>query len=478
MKRLEYKWFALSCTSLGAFCSVLNSNALVIALPVIMKDLHASFALVIWTIMSYMLTITIFVPAIGRIADMVGRKWLFVAGFMVLTAGSFLCGLSKSGFQLLLFRIIQSIGGALLVSISTPIVTDAFEKKELGRALGINSMFINIAFVIGPIIGGFLMRFGWRSIFFINVPVGIIGTVWAWIQLKELDVLPEHQKFDWKGTIVFASGMLMFLFALTLGGLEGWANMRIVTMFLASIALLLLFVYIENKAEQPMLDLRLFKTRILAFAYGSNFFNGIARGSVTVLLVFYFQIIKGIDPFVAGILLAPFALVMMVVSPVSGWLSDKYGARELSSIGLLISGISLIGFMLITPSTRVHQLIIWMCIMGFGSGMFVSPNTACIMSAVPVERRGIAAGVRTMMNNAGNVISMGIALAIISSSINTEVLHGLFAGTQIGSKGIAVSEFISGLRTAFTISFVFSLLGACISYLRGPKPVWDRYPAG
>jgi len=244
-------------------------------------------------------------------------------------------------------------------------------------------------------------------------------------------------------------------------------------LIIITIVFSILFVRIENHAEQPMLDMRLLKTKILAFAYTSNLLNGISRGALNFLLVFYLQGIKSMDPIIAGIMLSPFAVSMMIVAPISGWLSDKYGSRALSSIGLLISAFGLIGFIFISPETSLLQLAIWMIIMGFGSGMFFSPNTNAIMSSVPVDRRGIAAGVRTMMNNVGNVISIGLAMAIISTSISPQALQGLFAGTQVGSEGIAVGEFIRGLRTAFTISFIFSLLAAFISYLRGPQPVWD-----
>ncbi len=472
MKKIEYKWIALSCTTLGALFSVLSGSTLIIALPVIMKDLHAGMEVIIWTLMGYMLALTVLVPAIGRVADMIGRKSLYVSGFAVFTVGSLLCGFANTGMELLWFRLVQAVGGSLLVANSTAIVADAFPKQELGKALGINSMIISIASVVGPILGGFLVNLGWRSIFFFNVPIGIIGTIWAWIQLKELDVLPEHQKFDWNGTILFSVGMLALLVALTFGGFVGWLNGYILGLLLVALILLLVFARVESRLEQPMLDMQLFKIRILGFAFTSNLLNGIARGAVTFLLIFYFQGIKAMDPLTAGILLAPFALAMMVVSPISGWLSDRHGSRELSSIGLLISALGLIGLMRIRPDSSIAELIVWMLIMGAGSGMFFSPNTSAIMGAVPVEKRGIAAGTRTMMNNAGSVISIAMAMAVISSSISQDALLRLFVGTQVGSQGIAVSHFIGGLRTAFAISFAFSLLAAVISYLRGPKPEW------
>lgn len=477
MKQSNYKWVALSCTTIGALFSVLSGSTLMIALPVIMKDLNASMNVVTWTIMGYMLAMTILVPSIGRIADMVGRKKLYVSGFALFTFASLLCSLSQSGMQLLLYRMVQAVGGSLMVANSTAIVADAFPKKELGKALGINSMIISIASVIGPILGGFLINVGWRSIFYINIPIGIIGTLWAAFQLKESKPTAEKQKFDLSGTLTFSSGMLALLVALSFGGFVGWINVTVIGLFIVSIILLALFVRIEDKSDAPMLDLRLLKTKVLTYAYVSNLLNGIARGAVTFLLIFFFQGIKGIDPLVAGVLLSPLAISMMIISPISGWLSDKYGARVLSSIGLLISAIGLAGMMFITASTSTTELMIWMLIMGFGSGMFFSPNTSAIMGTVPADKRGVAAGLRTMMNNAGSVLSIAISMAIISSSISPDAMQALFIGTQVGSEGIAIGQFVSGLRLAFTISFAFSLLAAFISYLRGPEPKWEENSA-
>jgi len=405
--------------------------------------------------------------------DMYGRKKLYVSGFALFTLASLLCGLSQSGTQLLIFRLVQAVGGALMVANSTAIVADAFPKEELGKALGLNIMVISIAFIIGPILGGFLMTFGWRSIFYINIPIGIIGTLWSVTQLKEINKTAIKQTFDFKGTLTFSLGVLILLIALSLGAFMGWTNLYVLLLFLISIMLLVVFVRIENNTAQPMLDLRLFKTRVIAFAYISNFLNGVARGAVTFLLIFFFQGIKGMNPLVAGLLLSPFAISMMIVSPFSGGLSDRYGARVLSSAGLLISAVGLGGLMMIKATTSTTELILWMLVMGFGSGMFFSPNTSSIMGSVPADKRGIAAGVNTMMNNAGTVLSIALSMAIISSSISPDAMQALFLGTQVGSNGIAINEFVSGLRMAFTISFAFTLTAALMSYLRGPKPNWE-----
>ncbi|HOU96223.1 MAG TPA: MFS transporter [Bacteroidales bacterium] len=216
-------------------------------------------------------------------------------------------------------------------------------------------MIICVASVIGPILGGALVHVGWRFIFYFNIPIGLIGTIWAVLQLKELNVLPEKQKFDWKGAIIFTSAMIALLLALTFGGFHGWTNIRVIVLFISAFLLLGSFLLIENRTDQPMLDLELFRTRILSFAYCSNLLNGIARGAVVFLLVFYFQGIKGIYPVTSGILLAPFALSMMIMAPISGRLSDRFGSRELSSIGLFISALGMLGMVRISADSSVGQ---------------------------------------------------------------------------------------------------------------------------
>ncbi len=480
MRKLEYKWLALSATSLGLLLGVMTGTALLIALPDITADLNAPMLLVIWVLMSYMLATTVLVPSIGRVADMIGRKNLFVLGAAVFTVFSLFAGMSQSGLQLLIMRIVQAVGGSLMMANSTAIVTDAFPRGELGMALGVNGMVLAIGSVMGPIIGGVLTTaLGWRWVFYINVPLGAIVTLWALFQIRDIAPLPKGQRFDWPGAVTFTSGMFFLLFALTEGGFDGWTSPLVLVCFVLAAILLPLFVYIESRAEQPMLDLRLFQTRIQVFAYASSLMNGIARGALMFLLIFYLLGIKSMDPFTASIYLAPFALTMMVMAPISGRWSDRYGSRELSTLGLVITGIGLLGFTMFTRvDMSIMEIVVWGAVVGIGSGLFNSPNTNTIMSMVPPERRGIAAGTRTMMNNAGSMLSIAMAFAILSSGLTEEAMSALFIGAQVGSEGILVDVFISDLQIAFFISFVISMVAAVISYMRGPMPVWsDTYIA-
>jgi len=469
----RYKWFALSATSLGALMSVMSGSMLLIALPDIVRDLATSMELVVWVIMSYMLVITVLVPAIGRVADMVGRKRLYLGGFVLFTATSLIAGLARTGAQLLVVRVVQSVGASLIMANSTAIVADAFPREELGRALGINTMIIAVGSAIGPVIGGLVtVHFGWRATFFLNVPLGVIGTVWAWIQIREIAVLPKDQHFDAGGALLFISGLFLLFMSLTLGGFYGWASPLVVGGFVVSPLLLALFAWVELHSAEPLFDLRLFKTRVLAFAYASNLLNGIARGALTFLLIFYLQGARSMDPLTAGLYLTPFALAMMLSAPVSGMLSDKYGSRILSTVGLGLSALGLLGFTWMRADTSLTEIVLWQILMGIGSGIFNSPNTNTIMSAVPVERRGIAAGTRTMMNNTGSVVSIAMTFGVVSSGMTPEAMTGLFAGTQVGPKGIFISIFMHDLHLAFMVCFGISVAASIIAYMRGPTPVW------
>ena len=417
--------------------------------------------------MIYMLSLAILVPAIGRFADILGRKRLYVSGFVLFTLSSLLCGLVQNGGQLVLMRFFQSIGGSLLIANSSAIVTDAFPRHELGRSLGINGMVISVGSTIGPILGGALTAINWRWCFFFNVPLGIIGTIWAALQLREVVKLPEGQHMDWPGTSLFTAGLTLLLLALTFGVMDGLTSPLFIGGLAGGLLLLACFIYTETRVDQPMLDLNLFKHRLLAAAFSCAFLNGVARGVVTFMMVFFFQIIWGIDPLKAGILMTPFALAMMVVAPLSGWLSDRYGSRELAAIGLACAAIGLSGLAHLHTDTSLTELIGWMVLMGAGSGLFMSPNNNAIMGAVTPERRGIASGTRTMMNNSGTVISLALGVAMIGTSVSAQTLQNLLIGTQVGSQGVVVSEFLTGLHRVFWTSFTISVIAALVALVRG-----------
>ena len=464
----SYRWWALSSTSLGALLSSLTSGTLVIALPEILRELHTDLFSLLWIVVGYTLVVTAFVLNAGRVGDMVGRARTYTLGFLVFTVASVLCGLSANATELIACRVLQGIGGAMLMANATAIVTDAFPRRELGRALGINAMVVGAGLILGPILGGWLTGFGWRWVFWFNVPIGVVGIVWAALVLVEQGRREGRIRVDWSGSIVYLAGLLGLMTALAFGGIYGWTTWWIVAGVAVFVVALPVFVWIESTVSDPLLDLSLFRDRLFSMGNLTGLLNGVARNGVLFLLVFYLQGVRGYDPVTAGILLAPLAAGLLVLSPVSGILADRIGSRALATAGMVVTGIGLGGLMTLSVTTPYWQLAGWQLVIGAGSGIFNSPNTSAVMSVVPPAKRGLGAGTRMMLTQAGFVISIALALGLVTSSMNPRVLLAIFSGTQVGSKGIDLQPFIGALHTAFLAGVIASALGAVASLMRGP----------
>ena len=465
-----YEWTALSVTTLGALLASLQGSALLIALPDILVKLQASFLTLMWVLLGYLLITTALVPVVGRLADMFGRKTLYNAGFAVFTLGSLIAGFSQPqfhGFDLVGARVVQGIGGALLITNSTAIVTDAFRGGRVGLGLGVNQIAGAAGFLLGPVVGGLLTTISWQWVFLINVPLGLFGTYWGMRRLREPVALPAHQQFDFLGSLTFTFGLGALLMALSLIAFPvvGWNVIDV--LFVIGVVGLIAFVVVELRNPYPMVDLRLFGNRLFAFANLSNLLNGIARGAVLFLLIFFLQGPYGQNPLMAGIMMAPFGAAFMLIGPLSGYLSDHHGARGLGTAGLLISALGLFGMSTITNLTPFWQIAVWMAVMGGGSGFFNSPNTNVIMTSVRSDQRGVAAGVRTMLANTGQMLSISIAFPLVLSRIPPDVMMKIFVyGGGMGNNASALAAFLGGLHTALLISGAISVVAAIASALQ------------
>ena len=329
--KMDYKWVVLSVTTVGTFMSSLDSSIVVIGLPTILQQLHASIVHGIWIITGYSLMTTILLVILGRMADLYGRVRLYNMGFAIFTVGSLLCALSQTGEQLVIFRFVQGAGAALIFANAVAIITDAFPKGELGMALGTNMMAINLGAVAGYTLSGVMITyFGWRSIFLINVPVGIFGTIWSYLRLKEISVKPVSEKFDYAGSILYCIGLSTILLALTIGDPGSARNIAILA---GGLALFVVVIIVELKQKYPTLDLSLFKIRLFAAANLTGFLNSLAFSCGPFLRSLYLQLILGYSALKAGVILIPMEIVVFVLSPISGRLADRYGSRVLSSVG-------------------------------------------------------------------------------------------------------------------------------------------------
>jgi EmrB/QacA subfamily drug resistance transporter len=466
---LEYKWSALSCTSLGALLATINNGTLIIALPELARSLNTDVFSLVWVLLSYMLAQTALVLMVGRFADMVGRKQLYVGGFALFTVMSFLGGFATNAWELILVRTIMGAAGAFMMANSGVIVTDAFPGKQLGQALGINQMIAAVGSILGPVLGGWLISFSWQWVFWFNVPLGIIGTLWAAWNLRELVALEKGQRLDIAGNVTFLVGLTALLIGLTQGGIRGWGTGVVVASLAAAAVLLPAFVIIELRAKEPLLNLRMFRSRVFAFGNVSALLNAMARMAVTFLFVFYFIGARGYDHLTTGFLLIPLAGAMFVFAPLAGRLADRVSARMLGSVGMVVTAAGLLGMSTIGVDTPYWEIALWMTVIGAGSGIFNSPNTRAIMGSVPPEKRGVASGARTLLVNVGMVLSIAFAIAMVTSAMPADTMVKIFSGVSRGlSEGAAV-PFISGLHTALLFMAGVSLVGAVFSALRGSE---------
>jgi EmrB/QacA subfamily drug resistance transporter len=463
---LQYKYTVLTNTTIGAFMSQLDGNIVLIALPTITRSLNASAFEALWVLMGYILMTAVLLLAFGRLADMYGKVRLYNLGFAIFTVGSGLCSLSLNGGMLVFFRLVQGVGAALIWANNAAILTDAFPPNERGRAIGVNLVAGISGSVIGLILGGILtVALGWQSIFWINLPIGAFATYWAYKKLRELGTV-HHERIDLPGNVLFAGGLTAFLVGLTLGALSGYTLVDVASM-VAGLLMVGGFVYVELHSRTPLMDLTLFKIRAFTAGILSNFLASIARTGVSLVLTIYFQGVLIYDAFKAGLALIPFAVAFVSLGPLSGYLSDKYGPRWFTTVGLSISTAGLIGLALIPANVSYTVLATLMILVGAGGGMFVAPNISSIMSSAPVTRRGVASGMSATLVTTGALLSLSISFAVLATSIPINVLQAVFAGLPLPGGAPSVDLFIGPMHTIFWIMAAMSLVAIVPSALRG-----------
>jgi EmrB/QacA subfamily drug resistance transporter len=462
----NYKWWALSCTSLGMLIATINSGTLIIALPALERSLHTSLLELVWVILSYMIASTVLVLSAGRLSDLFGRKRAYIAGFALFGAASLGAGFSGSATELIVWRLVQGIGGALLFANAPAIVTDAFPSRQLGVAMGTNTMIAAVGLVLGPVLGGALVAISWQWVFWFNVPLSVAGAAWAGLVLHEKGRRDTQRGLDVLGSLTFLVGLTGFVFAISRGGLSGWNDALVIAGFGAAVVLLPLFVVIESRQRAPMLDLSMFRSRLFSAACGAAFLNGLSRFALMFVFVFYFQGPEGDSAIVAGLKLMPLAVGMLLASPVAGVLADRHGSRGLATAGMVLSAAGLALMTMLTVESPYWQAALWLFAVGVGSGLFNSPNTAAMMGAVSPQRRGVAAGARTLITNSGAVISIAFVLAVITAAVPKPVLFAIFSGVASGLSAQQLNPFIANMHLALWILAAISLVGAAVCVLR------------
>ena len=448
----------------------LDRNIIIIALPSIASELHTSLITLVWIAIGYWVVTASMLLTFGRLADMFGRVKLYNLGFALFTIGSGLCCVSQTGEQLIVFRIIQAFGAAFIFSNSSAILSDAFPESERGKALGINQISIVVGSIMGLVIGGALTSyFGWRSIFWVNIPIGIFATLWAFSKLKELGTI-KREKIDWLGNLLFAGGLVVLLVGITFGSFH-LLNLFEITLFISGgISLLVLFYINEKKVSFPMMDLTLFRIRLFTSSNIAIFFNSLARGAFTFVMVFYLQgPTMLLNPLDSGIYLIPVSLSLAIVAPITGWFFDKYRSQIISQTGLIISAI---GFILLTAmGSRISYVdaILPLALIGAGMGIFTSPNRATIMNSVPPNRRGVAAGISTTLVMTGSAFSIGLVFLIFSALLPSESVDLIFSGSTdytnhnlIQFNDANIDKFILSIHVIFIVSALLMISSVLI----------------
>lgn len=466
----SYRRLVLLVTTLGAFMSPLDASIVSVALPSIASTFKMGYAEIIWVPVAYLLCLATLLLTFGRLSDIRGRKSFFVLGFLLFTVASGLCGFSQNGAELIIFRGAQGVGAAMFGATSAAIVTEVFPADKRGRALGINTIAVYTGLSMGPTLGGVLVQsLGWRSIFYINVPIGVVVVSVAAAKLK--DVVNKRSlvgRFDLLGVTLFTAGLSLVLLALTLVGSVPFTNPLIIGALASGLVLLSAFLIVEFKqGANALLDLSLFReSRLFAAANLSALLNYTAYFAVPYFLSFYLQRLLGYSPAAAGLILITMPVPMALLSPVSGWLSDRFGSRLFASIGMGLIFASLVFLSQLSLDTPLLQIAAVLVTLGIGMGLFSAPNTSSVMGSVEKARLGVASGTLGTMRFIGQSMSLAIMGAVAATVIPPDALSAIFAG--IGSAGsVSAAAFLRGESQAFLVGGIISIMGILTSTVRG-----------
>ncbi len=548
----RYKWIALSNATLAVLLATLDASITIIAMPDIFRGIDldplapANSTYLLWMILGYLVVTSVLIVSLGRLGDMVGRVRIFNIGFVIYTAASLLLAIDwmegRSGaMYLIAFRVVQGIGGACLLANSAAIITDAFPAHQRGMALGINNIVGVSGTFIGLVVGGILAPIDWRLVFLISVPVGLFGTIWAFVALRELST-PRRARIDWAGNLTFALGLVLLMTSVTYGirpaggHAVGWGSPRVLALLGAALVCLVAFVVIERRTPEPMFRLTLFRSRAFTFGTLSTFLSAVARGGLMFMLIIWLQGIwlplHGYSfietPLWAGIYMLPLTLGLLFAGPVSGYLSDRFGARPFATAGMLLSAAGF-GLLLLLPTDFAYsEFSLILLLVGIAMGLFASPNRAAVMNSLPSEDRGAGGAMNQTFQNSAQVLSIGIFFTLMIIGLASTLPETMSAGLQahgvppataedvaalppvsilfaaflgynpvehlVGAQslaglsahdhaiitghtffpGLIAGPFRDGLHAAFLFAIVACLVAAAASFMRGERPVRGR----
>ncbi|HEX9314461.1 MAG TPA: MFS transporter, partial [Actinomycetota bacterium] len=478
----RYKWVALSNTTLGIFMATLDSSIVIISLPAIFRGIKldplvpANIGYLLWMLMGYLVVTAVLVVTLGRIGDIFGRVKMYNLGFAIFTLASAALSLtpwhgSAGAMWLIVGRVIQGIGGALLMANSTAILTDAFPVQERGMAMGINMIAGILGSFIGLVVGGLLADIDWRAVFWINIPFGVFGTIWAYWRLRDMGERTPA-RIDWWGNLTFGAGLVAVLIGMTYGLLPygghnmGWTSPMVLSLIIGGLVLLVVFGWVERHVDNPMFELRLFRIRAFTAGNIAGLLSSIGRGGLMFMVVIWLQGIwlplHGYSfertPLWAGIYMLPTTAGFLVAGPVSGWLSDRYGARPFATGGMLVAAVTFALLMGLPANFSYAPFGLLLFLNGIGFGLFAAPNTTGIMNAVPARQRGAASGMRATFQNSGMLVSIGLFFSLMIAGLASALPSTMSAGLIAQGVPSAVANQVSRLPP------VGSLFAAFLGY--------------
>jgi MFS family permease len=468
-KKLDYKWVALSNTTLGVLLATIDGSIVLIAMPDIFRGIHLdplqpgnSFYL-LWMILGFLVVSSVLVVSLGRLGDQFGRVRMYNVGFVVYTMASLLLTIDwlqgRPGADwLIAFRIVQGIGAAFLVANSVAILTDAFPANQRGLALGINNVVGISGMFIGLVLGGVLAPISWRLVFLVSVPTGIAGTIWSYRSLREIGVR-TRDPIDWLGNLTFAAGLVLVMVGITYGIRPyrshpmGWTSPTVEACISAGVALLALFVFVELRSKAPMFRIGLFRIRAFTFGVLSSFLSAISRGGLMFMLIIWLQGIwlpeHGVDfastPLWAGIRMLPLTVGFLIAGPISGILSDRYGSRPFATGGMLVSALSFLLLAMLPVNFSYPELAAILLLMGLSMGAFASPNRAGVMNSLPAQHRGAGGGMNQTFQNSAQVLSIGIFFTLMIVGLSATLPHSLATGLRAHGVSAATATRVSHL---------------------------------
>ena len=446
-KTIDNKWWVLVAVGTGSLMSSLDGSVVNIILPVLREAFNSDVTTVEWIVTVYLLVLSGLLLTFGRLGDLRGHKNVYLWAFGIFVISSIMCGAAWSTTALIVFRGIQAIGGAMLASNAPAIITGNFPPEERGRAFGLASTMTYLGLTIGPSLGGWLTdTIGWRSVFYINVPIGTLALILSLVFIPKDAPAVSGKRFDIPGAIAFIAGLTSLMLGLNQGSEWGWGSPVVLGLLALAVIILGVFLWIENHSDSPMLDLSLFKVPLFSASTAAAILNYIAIYSIIFLMPFYLIQGRGLNPSRAGLILTAQPIIMAIAAPISGSFSDRFGSRKpgMLGMGLLAAGLFLLSRL--GGNSELWLVILGLILAGLGTGMFISPNTSALMGAAPRTHQGVASGVQATARNFGMVLGIGLAGAIFTTQLAGNAADALFRGTSLG--------FLAGAVVALVGAFV------------------------